>query len=132
MKNTLKLLSLLFVVLFTVSACSKDDDPVDNELFTGNYTGEVGYTNLSDNSKNVAYGPGSVRVYKVGDKYSFDFKSDKGNIPSLTGIVMQKGDNNTIFFNSEAIGSITISESTLEIAYTNLDKKESFRASCDR
>ncbi|MVZ67232.1 hypothetical protein GQF61_15335 [Sphingobacterium sp. DK4209] len=132
MKNTLKLLSLLFVVLFTVSACSKDDDPVDNDLFTGNYTGDVGYDNFGEDGKDVTYGAGSVRVYKIGDKYSFDFKSDAGNIPSLTGIVMQKGENNTIFFNSEAIGSITISESTLELSYTNLDTKESFRASCDR
>ncbi|MVZ60959.1 hypothetical protein [Sphingobacterium humi] len=132
MKNTLKLLSLLFVVLFTAASCSKDDDPADNLVFTGNYTGNVSYTDGNDASKSVEMGSGSVRVYKVGDNYAFDFKSDNGSIPSLTGIKMERGDNNTIFFSSESLGTITISESSLTIAYADLEKKQTWTASGER
>ncbi len=127
MKNMLKLLGLLMVFAVTFTACSKDDDPVDNNLFVGKYDGEIGYTDLNNNDNNVDYGDGSVTVAKVGDSYNFAF----GNgIPNLNNIVMSKGENNTIFFTSDAIGTITISQSTLEITYAKDGK--AWRASCIR
>src|SRR5690606_9700835 len=127
MKSTLKLLSLLFIVLFTVSSCSKEDDPTDNDLFVGTYEGDTGYSDLGDDSNNIDYGPGKVVVAKVGDSYSFKFDND---IPDLNNIKMEKGDNNTIFFGDGELGTITISESTLSIAYT-ADQKI-WNADCSR
>lgn len=128
MKSTLKLLSLLFIVLFTVSSCSKDDDPVDNDLFVGTYDGDIGYSDLQDNANNVEYGPGEVVVTKVGgDNYSFKFAND---IPDLNNIKMEKGDNNTIFFGDGDIGTITISESTLSIAFAS--EQQVWTADCSR
>lgn len=116
MKNAVKLMSLLFVAFFTLSSCSKDDDPVDNDLFVGTYAGDVGFKDLENQDNDVEYGPGEVTVTKLGgDNYSFSFD---GDIPALDNITMTKGENNTIFFNENEIGTITITESTLNIAIT--------------
>lgn len=113
MKNAVKLMSLMFVAFFTLSACSKDDDPVDNDLFVGTYEGNAGYNNINDPESSVEFGPGEITVTKLGgDNYSFSFD---GDIPSLDNITMTKGENNTIFFNEDQIGTITITESTLDI-----------------
>lgn len=115
MKNAAKLMSLLFIAFFTLSSCSKDDDPVDNDLFVGTYEGETSYADSNNPDIGVEWGVGKVTVTKLGgDNYSFSFDRD---IPDLDNITMTKGDNNTIFFEDGTLGSITISESTLRIAY---------------
>lgn len=125
MKNSIKILSLLFIALFTFSSCSKDDDPVDNDLFAGTYKGDVGYL---DGSTNISEGDGSVVVTKFSsDTYNFKFSN---SIPDLNGIKMQKGDNNTIFFGDGTLGSITISEKTLKITYAKDGK--TWSADCTR
>ena len=114
MKSAVKLMSLLFLAFFTLSSCSKDDDPTDNDLFVGTYEGDISYANFSDPESNVENGPGKVTVTKLGgDNYSFSIDRD---IPGLDNITMTKGDNNTIFFNEDEIGAITISESTLSLS----------------
>ncbi|TDS12291.1 hypothetical protein [Sphingobacterium paludis] len=127
MKTTVKILGLLFVSLFIFCACSKDDDPADNDLFVGTYNGTISFRSSNDGEANVTSTEGSVRVVKVGNNYSFNFSND---IRTLGDIEMQKNDNNTIFFNDEAIGSITVSESTLRILY-NRDGR-TWTANCSR
>ncbi|MFZ4263003.1 hypothetical protein ACFRAE_13225 [Sphingobacterium sp. HJSM2_6] len=127
MKNFVKLLGLMIMVALTFTACSKDDDPADNNLFVGRYDGDIGYIDFNNNENNVEYGDGSVTVAKVGNNYNFAFGN---NIPNLNDIVMSKGENNSLFFTSEGIGSITITESTLEITYAKDGK--TWRASCIR
>lgn len=125
MRSTLKLLSLLFITLVAFSACSKDDDPVDNDLFIGVYKGKVTYgegivpSYSNDNGK--------VTVAKVtGDTYNFLFD----DAPDLTNIKMTKGDNNTIKFSDGTIGTITITASDLDIIYVKDGK--TWTADCKR
>ncbi|MBD1430892.1 MULTISPECIES: hypothetical protein [Sphingobacterium] len=125
MKNTIKILSLLFITLFAFSSCSKDDDPTDNSLFVGKYNGTVRYSEGLDEIKTNANG--SVTVSKIGDTYNFNF-SDA--IPSLNGIKMEKGQGNVIIFNDGALGSISISASELDINYTKDGK--TWSANCER
>lgn len=127
MKNSIKILSLLFITLFAFSACSKDDDPADNDLFTGRYDGSVGFTSTDDDEDDVATTNGSVTVIKVGNNYTFNFSD---GIPTLSGIEMKKGDNNTIIIGNDELGSITITESTLRINY--LKDGRAWTADCDR
>lgn len=126
MKTTLKLFSFLFVMMVAVSACSKDDDPADNDFFVDNYKGDISYTVLNGDG-DVSKGPGTVWVTKVGDTYSFRF--DRG-IPNITGIKMEKGSNTKIFFSDEALGSITIDNNDLDIAYSKDGKV--WTADCKR
>lgn len=126
MKTTWKLLSLLFVALLTFSACSKDDDPADNDFFVDNYKGTTSYVNTNGDD-DVESGQGTVFVTKVGDTYNFGFDR---NIPNINGIKMEKGDNNVIFFNSDALGSISINQDDLTILY-HTDGK-TWTANCKR
>lgn len=129
MKTTFKILSLLFVTvtLFTFAACSKDDDPADNDLFIGKYEGTVSFSSTNDSDTDVARTNGSVTVTKIGDKYTFNFSN---GIPTIGNIIMEKGDNNTIIFNDNAIGSITVTASDLDIIYAKDGK--AWTADCKR
>ena len=119
------MLSLLFIALLTFSSCSKDDDPTDNSLFIGKYEGTVRYNEGADEIKSST--TGSVTVAKIGDTYNFNFSD---GIPSLNGIKMKKGDGNIIILEDGTLGSISISASNLDIAYTK-DGKTWF-ADCKR
>ena len=70
MKNVLKFLGTAVLLLFVVTACSKDDDPADNDLFVGTYNGSISYT--SDTESKSAE-DGRITVAKVGDQYNFAF-----------------------------------------------------------
>ncbi len=130
MKKSMKLLSLLFVVLFAVSACSKDDDPADNDIFVDEYRGTISYVNKNDSEKNVAPTQGKVTVTKVGgSNYSFIFDSD---IPDILNVKMQKGDNNKLFLEDGKLGLISIDADHLTIGYSSTDEGETWTANCKR
>ncbi|MBL1408936.1 MULTISPECIES: hypothetical protein [Sphingobacterium] len=115
MKTTIKILSLLFIAVFTLASCSKDDDPADNDLFIGKYEGTVSFKSTKDGDTDVPSTNGSVTVTKIGDTYSFNFSN---GIPSIKDITMKKGDNNTIMFSDNGIGTITVTASNLSVAFT--------------
>ncbi|WP_313367453.1 hypothetical protein [Sphingobacterium mizutaii] len=126
----MKLLSLLFVVLFAVSACSKDDDPADNDIFVDEYRGTISYVNKNDSKKNVAPTEGKVTVTKVGgSNYSFIFDND---IPDILNVKMQKGDNNKLFLEDGTLGLISIDADQLTIGYSSTDEGETWTANCKR
>ncbi len=130
MKKSMKLLSLLFVVLFAVSACSKDDDPADNDIFVDEYRGTISYVNKNDSQKNVAPTEGKVTVTKVGgSNYSFIFDSE---IPDILNVKMQKGDNNKLFLEDGKLGLISIDADQLTIGYSSTDEGETWTANCKR
>lgn len=130
MKKSMKLLSLLFVVLFAVSACSKDDDPADNDIFVDEYRGTISYVNKNDSEKNVAPTEGKVTVTKVGgSNYSFIFDND---IPDILNVKMQKGDNNKLFLEDGKLGLISIDADQLTIGYSSTDEGETWTANCKR
>lgn len=129
MKNSLKTIFKLFsVVLITAlvfTSCSKDDDPVDNDLFIGKYKGKISYV---EGDTNISKDDGSVEVVKVGKNYNFLF-SDK--IPNLTGVTFEKeGENVVINVGSDEAHLIRIDQSKLVIAYTKDGKV--WTANCNR
>lgn len=127
MKTTIKLLSLLFITLFAFASCSKDDDPADNDLFIGKYEGTISFSSTKEGDTDVERTTGSVTVTKVGNSYSFNFSN---GIPTIGNIVMEKGDNNTIIFSDNGIGSITVTASDLDILFTKDGR--SWTADCKR
>lgn len=121
MKTSLKLLSIFFMTVL-VTSCSKNDDPVDDNLFVGTYNGSVSYTE-SDNNTDISTDDGKVTVVKVGNTYNFDFSD---GIPSLNGVKMEKNQN--VLISSD--GTIKIDEGVLIIAYS--DNNEVWGANCSR
>lgn len=113
---------MLFFVMAVGTSCSKDNDPVDDNLFVGTYKGSVGYSEPEDNT-DISTDDGRVTLVKVGDSYNFDFSD---GIPSLKGIKMDKNQN--LLINSD--GTVKIDEGTLIIAYTK--NGESWTANCTR
>lgn len=117
MKNLLKILGLLLMsfTLISLTSCSRDDDPVDNDFFAGTYKGKVSYND--GGSVNITNDNGSVFVTKIasGTKYNFTFSD---NIPDLNNIEFEKkGDNSMIMIGSTATSYIRIDNNELKILY---------------
>lgn len=119
MKNLLKFVGIVSLAL-VIFACSKKDDPADNDVFVGTYKGAIsfkhGETNKSEEN-------GSVTVVKAGDNYYFRFSD---GIEDLKGVELKKGDNNLINVDLTEDGLeikiIRITASTLYIKYTKEGK----------
>lgn len=125
MKNVLKFLGASVLLLFVVTACSKDDDPSDNDLFVGTYNGSIHYTSDSENKSSD---DGKVTVVKVGNKYNFAFSD---GIPNINGIEFEEEDDNYyINIGGNELSYIRINESDLEIFY-NVDG-QTWEADCSR
>lgn len=113
MKASIKILSLLLISIMVFTSCSKDDDPSDNDLFLGKYEGSISFNSSDD--EDVSERDGSVTVAKVGNNYTFNFSD---GIPSINDIEMEKGDNSTLILEDGELGTIRITASSLNIAYT--------------
>jgi|SRR5690554_1292471 len=125
MKNVLKFLGTAVLLLFVVTACSKDDDPADNDLFVGTYNGSISYT--SDTESKSAE-DGRITVAKVGDQYNFAFSD---GIPNITGIEFEEEDANYyINIGGNELSYIRINESELKILY--VVDGETWTADCSR
>ena len=125
MKNVLKFLGASMLLLFVVTACSKDDDPSDNDLFVGTYNGSIHYTSDSENKSSD---DGKVTVVKVGNKYNFAFSD---GIPNINGIEFEEEDDNYyINIGGNELSYIRINESDLEIFYS-VDG-QTWEADCSR
>lgn len=123
MKSILKFLGIALLATVVFTACSKDDDPANNDFFAGTYRGSVSY---NDGDKNINQSNGSVFVTKVGDRYDFKFSD---NIPALTNIEMQRNDNTLISIGDNA-GFIRIDEDDLNITFRKDGKV--WGADCNR
>lgn len=129
MKNAFKILGAL-MLLFTfmsISSCSDDDDPADNDFFAGTYKGSISY---KDNDNDIATDNGEVFVTKIasGTKYNFRFSN---GIPDLNGLEFQKqGDNSLVMVNSNALVYVRIDNNELKMFYTADGK--TWRANCTR
>ncbi len=121
MKNV-KVLGIAVLSMLFVIACSKDNDPTDDNLFVGTYNGSISYSQADSNTA-ISTDNGRVTLVKVGDTYNFDFSD---GIPSLNGIEMEENQN--ILISSD--GLITIDEGNLIIAYT--EDGEVWGADCSR
>lgn len=129
MKNAFKILGAL-MLLFTfmsISSCSNDDDPADNDFFAGTYKGSISY---KDNDNDIATDNGEVFVTKIasGTKYNFRFSH---GIPDLNGLEFQKqGDNTLVMVNSTALVYVRIDNNEFKMLYTADGK--TWRANCTR
>lgn len=118
MKNLLKYIGALLIVfsLVSLTSCSRDDDPADNDFFAGTYKGKVSYRDGLNT--NISVDAGSVFVTKIasGTKYNFTFSN---SIPALNGIEFEKkGDNSLVMIGSTATSYIRIDNNKLEMFYT--------------
>ncbi|HEX7367538.1 MAG TPA: hypothetical protein VF273_10605 [Pelobium sp.] len=112
MKKLLKFTLGLFMVAAVFSACSKDDDPANNDLFVGTYKGNISY-NKDGDSKTIENG--NVTVIKAGNNYNFKFSD---GIPDLNGVEFEKDANTAVSVGSTESKYIRINASTLKIAFT--------------
>ena len=115
-KGTAKLIALFLLVfsVFSLSSCSRDDDPADNDFFAGTYKGSISY---NDGTNSISKDNGSVFVTKIasGTKYNFRFSD---SIPDLNGIEFEKnGDNVLVMVGSTATSYIRIDNNELKILY---------------
>ncbi|MGJ8735786.1 hypothetical protein [Zobellia laminariae] len=122
MKKTINGLTVFLISTVLIMSCSKDNDPVDDNLFVGTYKGSVSYSETSGNTE-ISTDDGRVTLVKVGDSYNFDFSD---GIPSLKGIKIDKNEN--ILISSD--GGVRIDEGNLTIAYTK--DGEVWGANCTR
>lgn len=128
MKQTLSFLAVLLFTVFTISSCSKKDNPADNNVFVGTYTGKTSYTKTGSL---VGLADGKVTVTKVGDKYRFDFRDNaNGSIPAITDIEIPKGQSSYTGTINGYTGNFSISASNLDL---NLTKEGAiWTADCSR
>lgn len=112
MKNLMKLFALTFLTVTLFSACSKDDDPANNDLFVGTYNGSINYSSGDVSKSNDE---GTVRVVKVGNNYNFIFSD---GIPDLKGVEFTKDENSVISVGNDESKYIRITASSLTIAFT--------------
>lgn len=130
MKKAIKILGVFLLVSFivtTISSCSRDDDPTNNDFFAGTYKGSVSY---NDSDNNISSNDGSVFVTKIasGTKYNFAFSN---GIPDLNGIEFnQEGDHTLVMIGSTATSYIRIDNNELKILYIKDGK--TWTANCTR
>lgn len=115
---------LLTLSVFSLAACSSDDDPADNDFFIGRYHGKVTYTSDGANKSNDE---GHVQVVKVGDKYNFIFSD---GISDITGIEIEKDENTAIMVGSTESHYIRINANELKILF--LKDGATWTADCNR
>ena len=131
MKKAIRILGIFMLVLgviTTISSCSRDDDPANNDFFAGTYRGSVSYRD--GGSTNISTDDGSVFVTKIasGTKYNFAFSN---SIPNLNGIEFEKkGDNSLVMIGSTATSYIRIDNNELKILYIKDGK--TWTANCTR
>ncbi|WP_270088060.1 hypothetical protein [Sphingobacterium sp. SYP-B4668] len=124
----MKIMGLLLVATIFFTACSKDDDPADNDIFIGNYKGKISYTDLGNSENNKPLADGTVNVKKLGNTYYFSFSND---IPDLNGVEFEKkGDNVLVNIDSKEGALIRIDAGKLTIAFTKDNKI--WTADCQR
>ena len=129
MKNVIKILGLfvLMFAAFSLTSCSDDDDPVDNDFFAGTYRGSISYT---DADNNISTDNGEVFVTKIASGTKYNFKFSNG-IPDLNGLEFNKqGDNTLVWVGSNAAVYVRIDNNDLKMFYTSDGK--TWTANCTR
>ncbi len=113
MKKLAKLMLVMFMATAVFTACSKNDDPADNDLFVGTYKGKISYA--KSGQETISKDEGSVTVIKVGNNYNFQFSD---GIPNLNGVEFKKDENSVISIGSDEAKYIKITKDKLTIGFT--------------
>ena len=112
MKTQIKFLAVLLMMPLLFLACSKDDDPADNDLFVGTYNGTISY---NSGSTSIRTETGKVTVIKTGNNYIFKFSD---GISDLNGVEFQKNENEAVSVGNDVSKYIRITAGKLNIAYS--------------
>lgn len=126
MKSILKMVGMVLLASFVLTACSKDDDPADNNFFVGTYNGKVSYSGAGDD---VANTDGSVTVVKGGSATTYSFKFSNG-IPDINNVEFNKSGDNTWVSIGDMSGFINVNNRNLKIAVTK--DGNTWTADCNR
>lgn len=121
MKKLLVLLSsIALVTILIFSSCS---DPAKNSLYVGTYNGIVTFGSIKE--FDVRTNPnGSVKVTKIGNRYTFDFSDD---IPTIKNIKLSKKNETTQEY-KKGLDRITVTKDKLNIFFTK--DGENWTATC--
>ena len=124
MKNCIKI-SILFISIFLLTGCSKDDDANDSSKYLGVFVGEVFFT---DGINEVNWDIAEVEVIKVGESYEISFP---GEIPNLVDVEYE--DHGSALLNIDASEDhlVRITNITLQVNFTN-DEGMYWKANCER
>lgn len=131
MRNLVKPIFVLFTGTFLMlflSNCSKSTDPVDNDFFVGNYTGNISYSDGTSNISNTATGKVFVTKIASGTHYNFGFSD---NIPDLNGIVFRQ-DGDHILVSADATTSVYIRIDNNELKILYIKDGKTWTANCTR
>ena len=114
MKHVMKYLGVFCLSLLVFTACSRSDDPTDNNLFVGVYKKSISYV---DKTRSISTKDGSVTVVKTGNSYYFRFSD---GIPELKGIQFKKEEDDKLVNADfkDGIQYVRISAQSLSILYT--------------
>lgn len=113
MRRIIKLFGIAILATILLSACSKSDNPADNNLFLGTYKdGSISYIN---GTTNISENDGSILVTKVGTQYNFKFSNN--DIPGIT-LNIPMGDDGYAGSVDGYTGILTINESKLQFGLT--------------
>ncbi|MFN0293273.1 hypothetical protein [Pedobacter helvus] len=124
MKTQFKFLLILLAMPLVFLACSKDDDPADNDLFVGTYDGSISY---NSGSTSISTETGKVTVIKTGNNYNFKFSD---GIPDLNGVEFERKENEVISIGSDESKYIRITAGTLTIGF--IKDGATWTANCSR
>ena len=124
MKNCIKI-SILFISIFLLTGCSKDDDANDSSKYLGIFVGEVFFT---DGINEVNWDIAEVEVIKVGESYEISFP---GEIPNLVDVEYE--DHGSALLNIDASEDhlVRITDITLQVNYTDSEGRY-WKANCER
>jgi len=128
MKTIFSILGIGLMIALVMSACSKDDDPADNNFFIGTYNGTISY---AGNGDDVPATDGSVTVVKAGSDTKYSFKFSNG-IPDINNVEFEKkGDNVLVNIGGEeGVNYIRIDAHNLKMLF--IKDGDTWTADCNR
>ncbi len=128
MKLIFRMLAMGLVVSLLFTACSKDDDPTDNNFFIGTYNGTISYAGDGDDVTSTG---GTVTVVKAGSDTRYSFKFSNG-IPDINNVEFEKkGDNILVNMGGEeGVNFIRLDAHNLDMLY--IKDGNTWTADCTR
>lgn len=116
--------TLAVLLLVGLSSCS---DPAMDQLFRGTYNGLVAYGSLENGIDVRSNDQASVKVTKIGNRFSFTFSDD---IPAIKNIELEVREDQSAAIYREGLNSITVTQDKLNIFYNKEGKN--WTATCVR
>lgn len=124
MKNCIKI-SILFISIFLLTGCSKDDDANDSSKYLGVFVGEVFFT---DGNNEINWDIAEVEVIKVGESYEISFP---GEIPNLVDVEYEDHGSALLNIDASEDNFVRITDITLQVNYTDSEGRY-WKANCER